>query len=89
MTDSTKTWITNQWANYALRRPSDGATWLITGNTNNMLTTLQWGDPCCIQSWVAGNTYEIHKVMAAIDQPGLGGGDLISGPPLSQCGFTR
>src|SRR5437667_176996 len=31
MTDSMKNWITNQWNGYALRRPSDGATWRIAG----------------------------------------------------------
>ena len=79
MTDSMKNWITNQWNGYALRRPSDGATWRIAGNTNNTLNILQWGDPCCIQKWNANNTYEIHKVLQALDQPGAGASDPISG----------
>ena len=79
MTDSTKSWTSNQWNGYALRRPSDGATWRIAGNTNNTLNILQWGDPCCIQKWNVNNTYEIHKVLQALDQPGAGGSDPISG----------
>jgi hypothetical protein len=79
MTDSTKNWTPNQWNGYALRRPSDGATWRIAGNTNNTLNILQWGDPCCIQKWNVNDTYEIHKVLQALDQPGAGASDPISG----------
>jgi hypothetical protein len=79
ITDTTKNWTTNQWATYQLRRPSDGATWLITGNTNNRLNTRQWGDSCCIQNWSVNDTYEIHKVLQALDQPGAGASDPISG----------
>ena len=79
MTDSTKNWTPGWWRDYALRRPSDGATWRITGNTNKTLAIYQWGDPCCMQSWNVNDTYEIHKVLAAIDQPGAGAGDLVSG----------
>ncbi len=79
ITDTAKNWTANQWATYQLRRPSDGATWLITGNTNNTLNILQWGDPCCIQNWSVNDTYEIHKVLQALDQPGAGASDPISG----------
>ncbi len=79
MTDSTKNWTPNQWNGYALRRPSDEATWRIAGNTNNTLNIYQWGDPCCIQNWRVNDTYEIHKVLQALDQPGAGASDPISG----------
>jgi len=79
ITDSGKSWTPGQWTNYNLRRPSDGATWLITGNGSNTLNLYQWPDNCCNQNIIAGDTYEIHKVLEAIDQPGLGAGDLISG----------
>jgi hypothetical protein len=79
ITDTTKNWTTNQWATYELRRPSDGATWLIISNTNNTLNLNQWGDPCCIQNWAVGQTYEIRRVLIVMDQPGMGAGDLISG----------
>jgi hypothetical protein len=79
MTDNTKSWTTNRWTGYELRRLSDGATWLITGNNSHTLNINQWGDPCCIQNWSAGNTYEIHNALIVMDQPGLGPGDLLSG----------
>jgi hypothetical protein len=79
MKDSTKNWTTNQWYGYGLRRPSDGATWRIIYNNNNTLALYQWTDPCCIQNWNVGDTYEIHKVLQAIDQPGAGAGDLLTG----------
>jgi hypothetical protein len=79
MKDSTKNWTTGQWYGYVLRRPSDGATWLVGGNNNNTFGLYQWTDPCCIENWNVGDTYEIHRVLQAIDQPGAGAGDLISG----------
>ena len=50
-------------------------TWLITDNTNNTLNIRQWGDGCCLEIWNIGDSYEIHKCLAAVDQPGLGAGD--------------
>jgi hypothetical protein len=68
LTDSTKHWATNQWANYSVRRTSDAATALIASNTATTLTIQQWQS----QGWAAGNNYEIHKVLSVLDQPGLG-----------------
>jgi hypothetical protein len=80
LVDTTRNWTSGMWINYELSRPSDGATWLITGNTSNSLTLNQWGDPCCIQTWAAGQGYEIRYVLQVMDQPCSGQGDLISGP---------
>jgi hypothetical protein len=79
ITDNTKNWTTNQWQNYGISNPANGKTWLITGNNNNTLNLRQWGDGCCIQTWNVGETYEIHKVLQALDQPGAGASDPISG----------
>ena len=68
VTDSTKNWVANQWQGYNLRRVSDGATALIVSNTNNTLSLAQWQN----QGWATGNSYEIHKVLRILDQPGLG-----------------
>jgi hypothetical protein len=68
VTDSTKNWSTNQWRGYSIRRPSDGATALISSNTNNTLSIEQWQS----QGFAVGNRYEIHKVIQVLDQPGLG-----------------
>ena len=68
ITDSTKNWSTNRWRGYSIRRPSDGATAVISSNTNNTLSIGQWQS----QGFAAGNTYEIHKAIRVLDQPGLG-----------------
>jgi hypothetical protein len=77
VTDRSKNWARNRWIGYELRRPSDGATAYISGNTNNTLTVRQWSPGPA--NWAAGNAYEIRRVLQAIDQPGLGAGDLLSG----------
>jgi len=79
ITDNTKNWTTNQWQNYGISNPANGKTWLITGNNNNTLNLRQWGDGCCIQTWNVGETYEIHRCLQVLDQPGAGQSDLISG----------
>jgi hypothetical protein len=79
ITDNTKNWTTNQWQNYGISNPANGKTWLITGNNNNTLNLRQWGDGCCIQNWNVGETYEIHRCLQVLDQPGAGQSDLIGG----------
>ena len=68
VTDSTKNWSWNQWRGYSIRRPSDGATAVISANTNNSLWIEQWRS----QGFAVGNTYEIRKAIRVLDQPGLG-----------------
>jgi hypothetical protein len=80
LTDGSKNWTAHRWRGYEVSRPSDGRTWAINDNTATTLSTVQWGDGCCIQNFANGDTYEIRKVLMANDQPGLGAGDLVSGP---------
>jgi len=68
ITDSTKNWSTNRWRGYSIRRPSDGATAVISSNTNHTLSIGQF----LSQGFAVGNTYEIRKVIQVLDQPGLG-----------------
>src|SRR4030095_415766 len=68
VTDSTKNWSWNQWRGYSIRRRSDGATAVISANTKNRLWIKQWHS----QGFAVGNTYEIHKAIQVLDQPGLG-----------------
>ena len=61
---------------------------LIASNTSNTLTVLYVsGGYGSTPTWTAGDSYEIHKVLIAIDQPGRGKGDLLVGgygqPPPS------
>ena len=79
ISDSTKNWTTNQWQNYQIHNPANGNTYLIAQNNNNTLYLRQWGDGCCIQNWTIGQAYEIRRCLQALDQPGAGQGDLISG----------
>jgi hypothetical protein len=74
--DSTKTWTTNQWTGYEVKKTSDGSTAYIRSNTSTTLTVNQWHD----QGFASGQGYQIHKALVAIDQPGSGAGDLIAGP---------
>ena len=43
--DSSKSWTTNHWAGYSVKRTSDGATALIISNTSTTLTVAQWIRP--------------------------------------------
>ena len=86
LTDTSKNWITNQWAYYTVRRVSDNFIGQIISNTSNTLT-MRYYTPTGNQvpTWRAGNRYQIHKVLIALDQPGRGRGDLITGdtpPPV-------
>ncbi len=76
LTDTSKNWIANQWVGYSVRRP-DGAMGLIKSNTSNTLTYDAWQT----LNWLAGNAYQIHKVLTILDQPGRGKGDLLTGNP--------
>jgi hypothetical protein len=78
MTDTSKSWSANQWVGYQVSNPANGNNFLIFSNTNNTLSTRQWGDPCCIQNFAAGNTYQIRRVLQCLDQPGAGASDLIT-----------
>jgi hypothetical protein len=69
LTDSTKNWSpANKWVGYSVGRTPDGATAVIIGSTNNTLVIRER----ISQGRAAGNAYEIHKVLAVLDQPGLG-----------------
>jgi hypothetical protein len=76
LTDTSKNWATNQWAYYTTHKVGDRFIGLILSNTNNTLTMR-----CLGGSFHAGDQYQIHKVLIALDQPGRGQGDLISGDP--------
>jgi hypothetical protein len=75
--DTSKSWSANQWASYELRRSSDGATAYIQSNTGTSLTVRQWSSSDA--HWGSGQAYQIRRVLMALDQPGLGAGDLLSG----------
>ncbi len=81
LTDTSKNWTTNQWVGYNVKRVSDGMNGYVISNTNNTITFFDWGGPSI--NWTAGQQYQIHKVLIALDQPTRGQGYLLSGdnPP--------
>jgi hypothetical protein len=79
MTDSTKSWTTNQWVNYSVEDTVTHGTGYITSNTSNTLTYTLYTDSGGPNKWNTGDGYKIHKLLIALDQPGRGQGDLISG----------
>jgi len=85
-TDSTKNWTPNQWAGFGITQtnstaPSYKKGSYITSNTANTITYIYYDttDRGPILNFAVGDTYEIHKLLVALDQVGRGKGDLLSG----------
>src|SRR5437867_1109338 len=53
LVDTTKNWTTNQWASYAVKRPSDGGFSLILSNTSNTLNVFYYSDSGGSPIWTA------------------------------------
>jgi hypothetical protein len=82
--DTTKNWTPNQWVNYTAKFVGDNQVALIQSNTLNTLNVFFYTDSGGGHVWQAGDGYQIHKVLVALDQPGRGQGDLIVGnPPIN------
>jgi len=83
--DTTKNWITNQWAGFTAKFTGDNQVALIQSNTSNTLNVFYYTDSGGGHVWQAGNGYQIHRISVALDQPGRGQGDLIVGnPPINR-----
>ena len=85
LTDTTKSWTTNQWVGFAIKRPASGATFpyacAIKGNT---ATTIRyWTDaagPTNHLIFNIGDSYQVHRCLMAADMAGGGGkSDLLKG----------
>jgi hypothetical protein len=74
--DTTKNWTTNQWAGYTAMIPGGEEMVLISNNSN---TLTGQGQAHTVLTWQAGSSYQIHKCLISMDQPGRGAGDLITG----------
>ena len=88
--DAQKHWTRNQWAGYSVTNTNPAsACYLhssyIISNTSNTITYYFYGsgDRGAPLLFNAGDTYQIYRVLTALDQNGRGKGDLISaeGPP--------
>jgi hypothetical protein len=85
LTDSTKNWTSNQWLGYFIRKVN--TTYMgsyITGNTSNAITHALTGGNGANFTFNTGDAYEVRKITAALDQPGRGQGDLLSGDGPNQ-----
>jgi hypothetical protein len=76
--DLTKNWRANQWVGYTAKRLSDGKIALVLSNTSNTLNVYYHDGYGGGATWQAGDQYQIHRVLVALDQPGRGTGDLIN-----------
>src|SRR5437660_3625363 len=89
-------WATNQWAGYTIRRTSNLCglntitfAWIQSSTSNTISYTYNGGYPTPSLAFCAGDTLEIRKVDHALDQPGRGGGSLItSDPPVRPFGWN-
>jgi hypothetical protein len=81
VTDSTKSWRTNQWAGYEVRNTNPNSPYYhghnyIVANTSSTLTCDSFTGNIP-SKWNNSDTYAISKVLIVLDQPGRGQGDLI------------
>ena len=103
LSDSTKHWTANQWSTknsgyvYVLRNttganPSSPSPANIISNTANSITFANYSGaveklpPLYFNS---GDSYEIRKVLVALDQVGQGKGDLRNGLPFTPASFPN
>jgi hypothetical protein len=89
LTDSTKTWTTNQWKGYSVRDVTSKHGSFIQSNDAHTLTCFldnaAGNGPKC----TVGGRYEIHRVLQALDNVGTGKGDLISGDQAKSVNVDR
>jgi hypothetical protein len=85
VTDSSKSWPT-KWAGYSVKQTNSSAASYpkgsyIDSNTSNQITYTYYssGDRGPALSFVKSDSYQIHRVLVALDQVGRGKGDLLSG----------
>ncbi len=89
VTVSGATWTPGQWVGYSIvktSRPGQGqqTASLITANTSHTIAYQSSGGFGSNLSFASGDTFELYKVIHAIDQPGRSGGALILGNPPSR-----
>ncbi len=84
MTDSGKSWTTDQWVGYSIRNLTTGRSSLITGNTATTLTFMDAGAGGSFGnlSFSGGDSYRINLVQEVMDQPGKGQGTRLLGKTI-------
>jgi hypothetical protein len=82
-------WTTDQWVGYSIKNPSASTAYgsYITGNTANTISYRHYADPFLHgPEFAVGDPFQIHRVLAMMDQNGSGKGDQLSGQlyPISR-----
>jgi len=78
-------WTTDQWAGYSIKNPSASTAYgsYIRGNTANTISYYHYADPFVHgPEFAVGDTFQIHRVLAMMDQNGSGKGDQLTGQPI-------
>jgi hypothetical protein len=84
VTDANAKWVANQWVGYSVTKTTQtrGKEFhpasFIAANTSNTITfytDTSWGPA---MNFASGDGYAIYKLIAALDQPGRGKGDLLT-----------
>jgi hypothetical protein len=90
MTDATKSWTVDQWAGYSITQTNPLAasyqkSSYIISNTAHTITYYYYSatDRGPNLTFAAGDSYQIHRVVTALDQGGRGKGDLLSGGSMA------
>src|SRR5580698_4326647 len=85
-------WTLNQWYGYSVLDTNSGLFSLVTSNTANTIYYIGTGSsasiiPCSVLTFNSGDVFQIHRVYAALDQPGRGSGDLLQDEGLGANGI--
>ena len=84
-TDSTRNWTPDQWVGYSVRNTNPNAPAYTFGsyiisNTSNTITYYYYSAPDGGHlKFNVGDTYQIHRVLTTMDQPGRGKGNQVTG----------
>lgn len=80
ISDSSQSWISNQWVGYHIRNTTTGVGSYVVSNTATQVTYAGTiGGAFVNPTWAVGDTFEFRKILQALDQPGVGAGDLLVG----------
>lgn len=73
-------WPLNQWVGYTVKQVSTGLINMIQSSTSDTLNVIaSTQNPGVTPGWTNGDDFEIRRPLIAIDQPGRGKANLISG----------
>ena len=82
LVDNTKSWTINQWVGYSFANTDQKWGTLVVSNNANTIYyppfDLDYGVANIVYAFTNGDHYQIKKLLAVLDQPGFGQGDLLT-----------